>query len=1014
MGKKMKKKPPNTRKARPRASAGSTESVLEGSTAKISSVGEENRNAETCNHYSKTTKELHHILLNIRSSSDVAAACEHCREEPVSRKAGKDKGKQSKKKGGGTRAAEVKSDQILWVCLECGRYFCGGGVSVSEPYGHARRHAKQEHHQWAIRADNPLISWCYLCSSSITIQMPQEANVGVSEAGMNDRDGNYQGNEPLNSENKQGHTVRGLPNLGNTCFFNSVMQNLLAMGQFRDILVNLDRTFGPMTIALRMLFIETYRAEDSKSFMNPKALFGCISARAPQFRGYQQQDSHELLRYLLDGLRMEELNARKTSDVVDEQRKVQIKPGNTIVDTVFGGQLSSIVSCMECGHTSVVHEPFLDLSLPVPSKKTVPKKVPPPPPKRTKQNSRDKNKAKRFRERGVGEVSSVQENREVKSDGQSSECSESVISVPQKAYDTCLETHDMTWMDYLEASETQNGNEFGLYEMEASNLRCSNREQETEAESNSQCIIGSNVSGCSKDLTTSLDTFGQRSCTEVLDSFASISGVILLPYKELEQDLIGQEVNERAACAQNQLGTHHINISASESCATNSKCEQAEVEFDGFGDLFNEPEVTSDLKTEVNASEDMDITLLTGNINEYNEVEVDNMNARISIDSCLALFTKPEILSDEQAWYCEHCSEMLSQENKQLGSSNLQNNAISEPFVNVKSMAAEDEFFSRNLASDSRGDSANVEDSDSVNLLSSSQNVDVLVEGQFDSCAMNLSQKSLHHAERSKNSGVITGNETLHLGENTLCNNQTSCLDVLSCDKETLNSEDAQCMPTPSVIGNSLAQDVSSNGESSSNDMNDDHVLEHGDKGPERTSVSFWSDTNAAPDDTFQKVSRMRKKGLNSGKIHPKKDHNLEGAKMIKRDATKRIFIDKVPPILTIHLNRFSQDARGRLTKLNGHVGFQETLDLRPYINPRYMEDRCLYRLIGVVEHSGHMGGGHYVAYVRGDRSKSRALTGSQCSTEQAWFYASDAHVREASLTEVLQSEAYILFYEKM
>lgn len=57
----------------------------------------------------------------------------------------------------------------------------------------------------------------------------------------------------------------------------------------------------------------------------------------------------------------------------------------------------------------------------------------------------------------------------------------------------------------------------------------------------------------------------------------------------------------------------------------------------------------------------------------------------------------------------------------------------------------------------------------------------------------------------------------------------------------------------------------------------------------------------------------------------------------VKRDATKRVLIDKGPPILTIHLKRFSQDARGRLSKLNGHVNFGEVLDLRPYMDPRYI-----------------------------------------------------------------------------
>jgi hypothetical protein len=36
---------------------------------------------------------------------------------------------------------------------------------------------------------------------------------------------------------------------------------------------------------------------------------------------------------------------------------------------MFSGRLSSMISYLECGYTSVVHEPFLDLSLPVPAKK---------------------------------------------------------------------------------------------------------------------------------------------------------------------------------------------------------------------------------------------------------------------------------------------------------------------------------------------------------------------------------------------------------------------------------------------------------------------------------------------------------------------------------------------------------------------------------------------------------------------------------------------------------------------
>ncbi|KAJ6290031.1 hypothetical protein OIU78_025865 [Salix suchowensis] len=133
----------------------------------------------------------------------------------------------------------------------------------------------------------------------------------------------------------------------------------------------------------------------------------------------------------------------------------------------------------------------------------------------------------------------------------------------------------------------------------------------------------------------------------------------------------------------------------------------------------------------------------------------------------------------------------------------------------------------------------------------------------------------------------------------------------------------------------------------------------------------------------------------------------------VKRDATKRVLIDKAPPILTIHLKRFSQDARGRLCKLNGHVTFRDVLDVGPYMDPRCVDtESYVYRLLGVVEHLGTMRGGHYIAYVRGD--KRNQGKGDEEHGGSVWYYASDAHVREVSLEEVLRCDAYLLFYEKV
>ncbi|KAG1661418.1 Ubiquitin carboxyl-terminal hydrolase 45 [Nymphon striatum] len=111
-----------------------------------------------------------------------------------------------------------------------------------------------------------------------------------------------------------------------------------------------------------------------------------IDLLAPQFKGFQQQDSHELLRHLLDGMRLEEVRRVKTAilsyfnvgkgtaENLEEDAKQKIKSygrtgSQTIMEKVFGGSLISTVVCEECHMSSQVIESFLDLSLPVSEEK---------------------------------------------------------------------------------------------------------------------------------------------------------------------------------------------------------------------------------------------------------------------------------------------------------------------------------------------------------------------------------------------------------------------------------------------------------------------------------------------------------------------------------------------------------------------------------------------------------------------------------------------------------------------
>jgi ubiquitin carboxyl-terminal hydrolase 16/45 len=77
-----------------------------------------------------------------------------------------------------------------------------------------------------------------------------------------------------------------------------------------------------------------------------------------------------------------------------------------------------------------------------------------------------------------------------------------------------------------------------------------------------------------------------------------------------------------------------------------------------------------------------------------------------------------------------------------------------------------------------------------------------------------------------------------------------------------------------------------------------------------------------------------------------------------------------------------------------------------------------LYRLTGVVVHSGGLGGGHYIAHVRAGNATEfvHAATGLRllpdCGTD--WYHISDSHAGGGSLAGALAAQAYLLFYERV
>lgn len=308
---------------------------------------------------------------------------------------------------------ETEENPSVWLCLKCGHQGCGRNSQEQHALKHYMK-PRSEPHCLVLSLDNWSV-WCYLCDDEVQYcnsnRLGQVVDYVRKQAGNTTPksakdNGNIElENKKLEKESKNEQerekkenmarenpsmnstsqiTVKGLSNLGNTCFFNAVMQNLSQTPVLRELLkevkmsgtivkieppdlaltepleINLEPP-GPLTLAMSQFLNEMQ--ETKKGVVAPRELFSQVCKKAVRFKGYQQQDSQELLRYLLDGMRAEEhqrvskgiLKAfGNSTEKVDEELKNKVKEYEkkksvpSFVDRIFGGELTSTIMCDEC------------------------------------------------------------------------------------------------------------------------------------------------------------------------------------------------------------------------------------------------------------------------------------------------------------------------------------------------------------------------------------------------------------------------------------------------------------------------------------------------------------------------------------------------------------------------------------------------------------------------------------------------------------------------------------------
>jgi len=188
------------------------------------------------------------------------------------------------------------------------------------------------------------------------------------------------------------HGLRGLTNMGNTCFMGCVLQAMVHNPFLRNAflsdchtpdtcpLANAPTAEGAEAVApaclacdMDRLFAEMYSGETQPH--TPAYFLYDVWRHAEYLAGYEQQDAHEFLMFLLDKLQLHLSSpAAAAASAAAGGKETPLLPRGRarartgtdaveLVPHIFEGKMQSKVTCSGCGHTSFSYDPFFDVPL---------------------------------------------------------------------------------------------------------------------------------------------------------------------------------------------------------------------------------------------------------------------------------------------------------------------------------------------------------------------------------------------------------------------------------------------------------------------------------------------------------------------------------------------------------------------------------------------------------------------------------------------------------------------------
>lgn len=185
--------------------------------------------------------------------------------------------------------------------------------------------------------------------------------------------------------------------------------------------------------------------------------------------------------------------------------------------------------------------------------------------------------------------------------------------------------------------------------------------------------------------------------------------------------------------------------------------------------------------------------------------------------------------------------------------------------------------------------------------------------------------------------------------------------------------------------------------------------------------------------DLIDKITYLEKNSHQLEKV----SQEIIALSRIRSQASKQLKISRLPEVLCLHLSRRNFCSRsGRMTKNRFKVSFPARLDMAHFVEGDAASESASSLILGnnrptsfdydlraVIVHHGDADSGHYTTYALLDvdekeegraSRESESDTGDILSPGRKWMHFSDENVVEVSEQEVLSSEAYLLFYDKV